>query len=716
MQLMCDALAVMGSRHGLVWNPIKRNCSIVRFDYFDNQVEVELRAGIIVNDEEITLPLSSGGKDFDFYDQRTSPCTMELMGIHAASATRVTLSMATPFKPRDAGFSTIPVLGIKIDVSRLEGNFRWVAPTIEIDEITVFLEISGEKITLEPSSSGQDDLDLYFESLQRMENPSEHDTVTHTAGIESVCQLAQHDRIICTTGSLKGTRFEQQIHLKDGSVNCLQAYWCTYSDVGLEVLRMNCPFKYSERFNSLDAVAMWAEENGIDIWDNAAKVDGIIADNNCAPSLNQLLANTLHSWMVNTWWVKRDGKDWYSVWEGSCYFHSTVDVEYTQAPFYLTLWPELLAIELDFWPEFDKSGEQTLGEAGRETRFVSHDVGKGNCVNGQIYPHEMPVEETTNWIILSYVYWRRSGDDSLFHKHADRLIEYLAFVNACDTTGSGIPDKGVANTIDDASPAVQFGREQVYLAVKVLAAYQTGSEMLLALGRTDQADTYNTLANKVRARIEEDGWAEDHFVTLLDPSGEGVVDPWTGEALSVSEVPGWDSSHIYTVNGMALLDMAGCDLGINKERIVCDLEVATQRCLSEYGCSHSDFANNMLGDAEQLAGMAGASSNPGWVSMNMLRDIAAFYRGVDLRDLSERYWNWQTTTNTQGPYLFFETFKGNNLNWYPRGIAVWGYFDALGGLVVDKVTGRDETLHPFPQVRVPRLIDADWDNGAAIQL
>jgi hypothetical protein len=549
-----------------------------------------------------------------------------------------------------------------------------------------------------------------------MENPSEHDVATHTAGTESVRQLAQHDRVVCPTGTLKGTRFEQQIKLKEGSVNALQAYWCTYSDIGLEVLGVPCPFKYSERFNNLDAVAIWAKENGVDIWDNAAKVDGIITDNNCAPSLNHLLANTLHSWLVNTWWVDRDGKDWYSVWEGSCYFHSTVDVEYTQAPFYLALWPELLAIELDFWPEFGKSGEKILGEAGRGTRFMSHDVGKGNCANGQIYPHEMAVEESTNWIILSYVYWRRSGDDRLFRKHADSLIDYLAFIDGCDTTRTGVPDKGVANTIDDASPAVQFGREQVYLAVKVLAAYQTGSEMLSSMGHTDQAQVYSTLANKVRTRIEEYGWVEDHFVTLLDPSGDGVVDPWTGRPLSVGEIPGWDSSHIYTVNGMALLDMVGCDLAINKERIVCDLKVATQRCLSEYGCSHSDYTNNMLGDAELLAGMAGASSNPGWVSMNMLRDIAAFYRGVDLRGLSERYWNWQATTNTQGPYLFFETFKGNNLNWYPRGIAVWGYFDALSGLVVDKVAGRDETLHPFPQVRVPRLIDADWDKGSAKQL
>jgi hypothetical protein len=35
MQLMCDALAVLGSRHGLVINPIDRQCEIVRFDRWD---------------------------------------------------------------------------------------------------------------------------------------------------------------------------------------------------------------------------------------------------------------------------------------------------------------------------------------------------------------------------------------------------------------------------------------------------------------------------------------------------------------------------------------------------------------------------------------------------------------------------------------------------------------------------------------------------------
>jgi hypothetical protein len=94
--------------------------------------------------------------------------------------------------------------------------------------------------------------------------------------------------------------------------------------------------------------------------------------------------------------------------------------------------------------------------------------------------------------------------------------------------------------------------------------------------------------------------------------------------------------------------------------------------------------------------------------MNMLRDISALYRGLDFRHLSERYWNWQVTTNAQAPALFFETFGGNNLHFYPRGVAVWGFFDAVAGRVIDRVAGVDESSPKIPGIKAPRLIDADW--------
>jgi hypothetical protein len=65
-------------------------------------------------------------------------------------------------------------------------------------------------------------------------------------------------------------------------------------------------------------------------------------------------------------------------------------------------------------------------------------------------------------------------------------------------------------------------------------------------------------------------------------------------------------------------------------------------------------------------------------------------------------------TNTQEPCLFFETFGGNNLCFYPRGVAIWGLLDALAGRVIDRVAGVDKCAGKVADVRVPKLIDAAW--------
>lgn len=179
------------------------------------------------------------------------------------------------------------------------------------------------------------------------------------------------------------------------------------------------------------------------------------------------------------------------MWEGNCHFHSTVDVEYTQAPFYLALWPELLGYELDFWPEFARDARLILGEKGAGG-------GSSRMTSGPA-PRPMARPTTTTW-----------------------------------------PSR-----------------------------------------------------------------------RRPTPGGKGIRNPWTGETLDLDEIPGWDSAHIYTAN-------------------------------------------------------------------------------------------------TQQPMGFFETFNGNNLHLYPRGVAVWGFFDALAGRVFDAVWNKETLTPAFPQIRVPILLDADW--------
>jgi len=60
----------------------------------------------------------------------------------------------------------------------------------------------------------------------------------------------------------------------------------------------------------------------------------------------------------------------------------------------------------------------------------------------------------------------------------EALSKRLArFLMDADTTGDGIPNRGTANTIDDASPAVQYAKKSTYLGVKTLCALKSVERM-----------------------------------------------------------------------------------------------------------------------------------------------------------------------------------------------------------------------------------------------
>lgn len=701
MQLCFDAISVLGSRLGLMLDPIHQRTALMRFDKFDHVQWFGLRAGVRCAGRTLLLPLAiprPGEQSFAFVDQRLTPCSFELIAIDPVTAIKVSFRVTSPFRPWDADFSTTPALSITLEVERLAGQFRWEKPDKSVSEVELFVDFAEAPAKID--SAGNDSIDLVFPAT------TSDPRVLKTGEIltEKGREIPQRDRIVALTGRLQGSEWVLPQNLSRPPEK-LSLAWITWSGPALEVQGAVCPFRYTDRFTSLDSVAAWARANPYAIIENAARVDGIVLDHDCGPAVSHLLAYSLHSWLACTWWVKRpDGRDWFSVWEGSCYFHSTVDVEFTQAPFYLALWPELLEIELDFWPEFAKSGEPLLGPRGAGTLFLSHDCGIFTAANGQQYPHEMEVEETANWILMAFAHSRRTGRDAVIKKHRAILRSFIDFLIASDSTGNGVPDKGIANTIDDASPAVQFGTEQTYLAVKTLGALEVGAILARELGDGDCADRSVAQARLLRQTFEDKGWVGDHYAVLVKKSGD-LVDPWTGKAQSFDAIPGWDAEHIYTPNTLPLLDMVGYDLGLSPERVAADIHSALRTCLREYGCVHSSFE---APPAEGVVGLAGSAASPGWVSMNMLRDLAGIYRGIDLVGLVERYWNWQLVTNTQEPALFFETFSGNNLKFYPRGVALWGIFDAVHGLAIDRVSGKNDRRAPLRGLKAPIFSEVDW--------
>lgn len=702
MLLTVDSVTVLGSRHGLLLDPIRKNVELIRFDPFEALVKVHLRAGLRIGTRELVFPFCDGTA-FDFYDQRSTPCSVSFTAIDPASGVKVKISFVTPFRPRDGEFSSTPVLAVRMEAERLNGQFRWEKATEAPQQVELFFEVEGEAV--ETQLFGNDAVELRFVSQAGYVREGEDGKL---ADRESRA-VTQIDRLVALQGRVREKEFNRMVTF-DGTPQPLTIAWCTHSEPVFQLHHDYLPFRYTARFPDLEAVVQWARSNPEAIIENGRRVDAIVAQNNCGNAVNHLLAFTLHTWLANTWWLRNQGLDWFSVWEGNCYFHSTVDVEFTQAPFYLSVWPELLRLQLAEWPAYAKDGTLALGEIGEGTRFLSHDMGSHASAGRQHYPHDMEVEETANFILLSFAYWRRTGDASLIQEQNRTLVDFLWFLIRADTTGNGVPNIGVANTIDDGSPAIQFGSEQVYLAIKTLAALRTGIEILQTLNHEKLAAKCRSQADILTHTILEKGWQKDHFGVLVEKAGR-LKDPWTGEEKDYPEIPGWDAPHIYASNALPVLDMVGFDIGLPRQILQRDLEIGAERCLRHYGCVHTDFTPKEISLTNKTAGLAGASLSPGWISMNLSRDIAAFYREIDLRYLADGYWDWQLTTNTQQPSLFFETFGGNQLKFYPRGIAIWGYFDALGGIVVDQVRDYAEAQASFPGVRVPFLLNADWIEG-----
>ncbi|MDD5447715.1 MAG: malectin domain-containing carbohydrate-binding protein [Actinomycetota bacterium] len=444
-------------------------------------------------------------------------------------------------------------------------------------------------------------------------------------------------------------------------------------------------------------------------------------------SAKELICYAFQSFIMNTWWTVSDsGREWFSVWEGSsCRYHSTVDVTYNDAWFYIYFWPDLLPLIFDEWLLYVKPS--------KEGNFLSHDMGWGSSVTGQAYYHDMPVEENTDFILLLYKYWKATGSTAYTQSKFLYVKDFLDFIANCDTNGNGIPDIHTKNTIDQGSPGIQSSRDQTYLGLKCAFAYQAGCEMALAQSKPDVscASKYRAHIEAINQTLEQDLALSDHFAVSLD----GNIDEANRRAYS-----------IYTSNGIPWFFSSDRKMPLtqgNMEKLREDAESACIQTRREYGCIHTtyDISNQ-------------------WVSQNVWRDIAACYLKANLNDgnplsMLDAYWQLEnyfaaTSNGTFFDSLFYphgiggggssqggriwlgesdkslagkitkeESFSGGgswlgsyiqSLTNYPRGVASLGLIDAACGITLDSIS---DSLYYEPAsypIRIPVFPRADWGN------
>jgi len=694
MHVMNDCAATLGSRFNLMFDPHGRRVLQSACGGF-RELPLELRAGVRLRDGRLwLLPFADGGETFPHLEQFTTLTTIEYRGLHPGVGIEFGMKVRAPFYPRDAWLSTAPVYYVDLSVRRLHGWRRRSCETpLETGEVVFAL--AGDGVEFDATQSGF----CYTFSSGREPRPAEPES----EGSKPVRAVPVRCSVHCPAAGGVGTsELRKDFDLSGGEPATLSFLWsCWTQEPVLEVKGERFRFKYHEFFPSEERLLAWAQERRAEVEEHCAFLDSLFADWSLGRATSHLSALALHSFLANTWWTTRKGgKDWFSVWEGSCHFHSSVDVQYNGALLYFALWPELLDMLLEEWSEFEVDGRQSLGKQAKGTSFLCRDMGAGRTAGQQAYPHHMEVEVNADYLLLMAARTFFRGDLQLARRHMPLCRRLADFIVQSDTTGSGFPDRGTANTIDDASPALQFGKEQTYLAVKAQAALWALAELEGALSgeKESRAEHWKAFASKGVKTLNEKGWLGDHYAVTLERSTEGLVDPRTGDPLPEGELEGWDDYSIYTANGLLYLLLANIKMPRWKlGRFAQDIEAAAAATSTPYGSRHGARGEQAV-----------------WISQNLWRDYVAAYLGVDMLNNVEAYWDYQVLTGDNlDASLYFDSTPQNDRCFHPRGAAVFGAALSACGLRLNRIEGE---LHLGPvcsTLRVPLLPLVDWQKMRA---
>ena len=707
MQLMTWQMARLGSRLSLLFEPYERRVMHSALGRFADR-PVDLAVGFVEpNGTERVLPFTQQGKPLFNCEQSERFNSITFRGYSEGYKVRFELNVHSVFYPQDEALCLAPAFYLEMRVNPVSG-VRWEPKVGDRPEkVKMFLRISRPETqaTVAPGQTGAEGLaglariDLSYETPLR---PRATWIDPHGEQEPGIRRVHAQDRIISLNPEAtvdengRGLVCELPVTQIGSGIKWRLIWGACCSDPVLQVgdgsATQSGRFRYLKWCGDIDAVMQDAADHRDERLALSRRIEKLFDQAPLMAAQRHLINQGFQNFLSNTFWCDlADGTDWFSVWEGSCYFHSTVDVEYNGALFYFAFWPQLLKHQLYRWSPFVKVHADSGGA------ILSHDIGWGFGAGKQAYPHDMPVEENSNYLLLLQAYSHWTGDLTAAHdlsETVERLAKYLLWT---DRTDCGYPTEGTANTIDDAAPATQYGRRQTYLAVKRAAALQAAADMLARAGEEGLSKQCREAAENAVPRIEAESWASDHYAVCADRTTEGMVNAWTDKPLAYDELAGWDAYSIYTGNGLLLPMMIGQPLLLDRQHLGDDLFNAFRETLSPYGCGHSSY------EPENV-----------WISQNLWRDHVGSYLGLTWPALlASRYWDMQVMSNTGAQSKgFIDTYINNNLCFYPRGATAMGYMLAQPRIVIDRLAPGGERISVDPQrdypQRWPLWALADW--------
>lgn len=665
-------LGRLGSRFCLHFRPNEKHIGIGAYGFHVDET-TDLLLGVRVNGKVRALQFHHGIPAFPLVEQVPSATGITFVGHDYELGVRVRFRFTSPYWPQDPDVSHTPAILLQIEVEALAENMGRRR------------EVDGEILVEWPGAFERDG------ALRKSASPELYwrENIWHEPHrIERVPSLDAGDLALFPVegeGTFSWHRWSSPFKLgpTHPTSSVVLAFAGHVSEPVLRTPNATTRFLYTQSLKSIEDVIDRTKSCWRQWVEKSAHFETLLDRSTLSPSQRELLGFAFQSYLANTWWTVDDsGKEWWSVWEGCCYFHSTVDVEYNLAWFYLLFEPQLLKLSFDTWSTRVRD------------RVLAHDLGWWFRADKMAYPHDMPVEENANFVLLLHAYTRMVGDRVPLEAHWETVKTLTEYILDADTTGNGFPAVGTANTIDDATAAVQYSKQQTYLAIKALSAYTVVEPWAAERGDTDLAARCREGIERINTTLADHAWLGDHYAVCLERSADGMVDLYTGEAMS-GELAGWDASTLYTGNGLLYLLATDVEPPIDLLRIRKDLSTAANRGRCAYGNYHSSADNSNL-----------------WVSQNLHRDFLGAYLGVDLLDRADGYWLFELWENTTGRGGFFiDTYGANRLNFYPRGATAWGTLMALGGVRFDRTRRRLVLNPPRVPAKIPILAVADWCSG-----